>query len=390
VDPPKKDVTVVFEVVRGAANIVQAGKSFKQSAKTDKDGKARVEINLTRYGGDEFTVKTYLKKGGKELKTETFVVWRRLYCQMSRFMKGKEGNGQPENSMRPVPALDLADLTSELENHYIELIDKSAQPTIKRHANVIDNEQDPGRVAPKAAALDGYDDTLEPVTVRIVVVNQIATSKTARVKKENVANQGKVKFSFASFPWNDPSCVKDTDWLVRLEWKWNDAGDWTALPPRWVARTGAKKAEVDLAGAALGGPDDAGRTVDVRVTYRYLSGSTNGRRNRNVFWLASSYMDEGPRDADDLSQTTLHELGHTLGMVPVTQSTHYAVHGHQGPHCSTGLSSSDRAKSTYGGMSGTCIMFGENAVSRLGKFCAQCTKSVRGASAQIEGIGDHW
>jgi hypothetical protein len=384
VDPAEEGVGVVFKIKRGDDNLYRAGKTSKRTATTGDDGKAKIDFDLTENGGDKFTVTAYLEDEGDELGKNTYVVWKRLYYQMSRFRKGTPGDGQPDDSLPAVPALDLDGAIDELKGHFIQLVDKSTKATIKRYANVID--QEPGRTSMKKSAEDGYEAKYEPVTVRVVAVNQIATSKTTNYKKEDVKNEGKLKLKFPDDLWDDPSCDKDEDWLISVKWRWNDESTWHRLDSKWIKRTSKNRVEIDLDGADLGGEDDEDRTIDVRVSYRYDSGSSNGRRRHNAVWLASSCMNGEARSADELKQTTIHEIGHTLGMVPVTQSSHYIEHGHAGNHCNTGLSSSERAGDSYEGLEGTCIMFGESSDSRQPHFCPKCVPSVRKADAKIDGL----
>ena len=74
-------------------------------------------------------------------------------------------------------------------------------------------------------------------------------------------------------------------------------------------------------------------------------------------------------------------------MVSDLQKTYYEhrnlVGGHVGPHCSTGLSAEELKLSVYGGLNGTCVMFGESAVSRKPIFCSECDKSVREAAVRV-------
>ena len=82
--------------------------------------------------------------------------------------------------------------------------------------------------------------------------------------------------------------------------------------------------------------------------------------------------------------------GHFIDMVPSAQATHYKNHGHQGGHCTTGLSDADKKKSSYSGLPGTCVMFGENAVGRSNEFCATCDPSVRKSPIKRSGMPAAW
>jgi hypothetical protein len=68
---------------------------FRKRVATDENGEAKVELHLSGFGGDEFEVKAYvLKPGGKkgkELLSQKYVVWRRIYYQVGRFKSGTVG-----------------------------------------------------------------------------------------------------------------------------------------------------------------------------------------------------------------------------------------------------------------------------------------------------------
>lgn len=81
-------------------------------------------------------------------------------------------------------------------------------------------------------------------------------------------------------------------------------------------------------------------------------------------------------------QTVIHEIGHQFGFAPDGSRVdavpfHYTGHGHRGNHCAEGLSAAQRAQADYGGLPGTCVMFGENAATRQNRFCANCARGMR-------------
>ena len=177
--------------------------------------------------------------------------------------------------------------------------------------------------------------------------------------------------------WNDPTHASEKDWLIEAKWRFSDESDWTAIDATIVARASEKKATITVAG-----PDhrrkeaDKTRPIDVKIRYRYDSGSTEGISLYNGIWLASSFMNEGPAGAESMNKTTIHEIGHFIGMVAVGQSTFYIDHDHDGEHCSTGLSVEELEKASCEGLDGTCTMFGESSDSQVLKFCALCFRAI--------------
>jgi hypothetical protein len=389
IDPKKAGIAVRFEVTCGAKNVTRAGKTLNRVATTDDNGKATLLLPLSDNGGDEFTVNACLAEGENKNKllggTDTYVVWRRLYYQMSRFDAGTPGAGQPSGSMPAVPSLALDTVEVELaaRNHNIELVDKSTKALITRYANVLtgaNNSQ-----AEMASARDGYSATLEPVTVRIVVVNQIAEPKEDDVELLGLAYSVKVLVPFPVGLWADPSYAKNADWLVTAMWRWGGSRAWKLIAPEHTKKVGVQEAEIDLAGAGVNCRDEAPDTkIDIRVEYRYKAGGSTGQSFSNVILLASSAMNLPARDETKTKQTAVHELGHLLGMVPVDQSTYYWGHGHGGPHCSKGLK--DLTKSSYSKMSGKCVMYGEAGDTIPATFCEVCDPSLRKSPVTAAGL----
>ena len=109
--------------------------------------------------------------------------------------------------------------------------------------------------------------------------------------------------------------------------------------------------------------------------------------------------------------TICHELGHSMGMTVLdkaTDSTHvakgqtsvfqckppeglpypdpvpdgdaYDGHDHTGDHCASGLTKAQKSGDHYGGLKGTCIMFGEGGDAKnpsRNAFCATCAKYLK-------------
>lgn len=382
IDPKKAGVSVAFEVTRGAKNLTRPNEVSKVVKTTDDDGKAKLPFDLTDHGGDEFTVKASLADGENKDQqlggADTYVVWRRLYYQMSRFKAGTPGAGQAGGSVPEVPAYDISAVNGELaaREHNIELVDKSTKALIDRCTNVLTDEGDDRDY--KTSGLDGYDDSLAPVVLRVVIVNQIADPAEESITRKNLANSGSVDITFPNDLWNDPTCAIEKDWLIEAKWRFSDESKWVAIDPAIIARASDDKATITVAG-----PDhwrkeaDKARPIDVRIRYRYDSGGSEGISLWNGIWLASSIMNDGPIAAESMNKTAIHEIGHFIGMVAVGQSTFYIDHGHDGEHCSTGLSVKELKKASYEDLEGTCTMFGEGSDTQVLEFCAVCDPSVR-------------
>ena len=365
--------------------------SSTRCARTDATGVARLKIKLSQFGGDEFEVEAYLKdKSGKKkktLKTEKYVVWRRVYYQVSRFKDGVKGRGRT-GVLPEAPKLNWASVEAEFKDrlHDIELIDETTKDLITRRANVMNADIDLQK-----SAREGYDPKREPLTMRVVMAHQLADSREDWLAdlvdvEEGVPVTVTVRYEL----WVDESMAVNDDWLVEAEWRWDDKDGWKTLDSKYLTLKSLTTFEVNFSHIPKKHFLHFFRNAQLQFKVRYLKGSTNGLSWYNSIWIASENMHHGPR-AEGLKQsTTIHETGHFIGMVAAGQSTHYTGKGHQGPHCNTGLSAADKAAVSYSGMSGTCVMFGESATSRLPKFCSVCDPSVRTRQVVLTKMPASW
>jgi len=413
VSPKKKGIRVYFDMKSTGNNIVPSleeanfssdklrhlrgragglpGRSTR-SALTDAKGEARLTIKLSEFGGDAFEVEAYLlKKGkkGKTLQADKYIVWRRVYYQVSRFKAAPKGAGRAGALPLP-PALVWAGVSDEYKarDHNIELVDETATDLITRWANVLDPD-DGAKL--KKSAREGYDPKREPLAMRVVLVHQLATPDEAWfadiVKvKENTPTTVTTTREL----WIDESLPLTEDWAVTAQWRRDKKDGWKTLDRKYLTYTSATTFQVNFRDIPKDGFFDFFRSAELRFKLRYLDGSTNGLSWYNAIWLAAENMHIGARSVDAKQQTTIHEAGQFIGMVPAAQSTQYTGHGHQGGHCFTGLSAADQAGADYRGLSGTCVMFGENATSRKGVFCSTCDPSVRTRKVVLTKMPASW
>ena len=361
--------------------------------RTNAQGVARLAIKLSEFGGDEFETKAYIKlKSGKqkELKVaDKYVVWRRIYYQVSRFKAGTKGAGRT-GTLPAAPQLDWSKVKTELEarEHNIEMIDESSKDLITRRANVMNADD---LTLFKKSAREGYDPKREPLAMRVVLVNQIAGYEERDLNDVvDVKENTPTTVNLRKWLWVDESMPLTEDWAVTAEWRRNDEDSWKDLDRGYLAMASPNQFTINFQKIPKNNLFDWFRKAQVRLKLRYLKGSKNGRSWYNTIWIAAENMHEGARSADDKQQTTIHETGHFIGMVPASQSTQYTGHGHNGGHCSTGLSATDKSKPDYGGLSGTCVMFGENADTRKGQFCSVCDKSVRTRQIVLTEMPTSW
>lgn len=418
---PVAGVPVVFELIAGQKNSYLHVQNYSQKhlayirkklygldftgrAKrrvvTDDNGEATVEFILSAFGGDEFEVKAYVpKRGGqkgKELITEKYVTWRRIYYQVSRFQAGKLGACQ-KGSLPEIPHIDWASVEKEFKaesrKHHIELVREDHKDLIRRYANVLDtnlNEQEL-----KLAALDGYKPERKSVTMRCVLVNMIAEQGQKEHETEVTANRLPISIQTkkGATLWSDRSLHRGEDCVLVAKWLFADGKDtqWKNFNPRLFEGVGPNTLVLHLEEIPdnLYKPVLGDRPVKIilALKLRTLAGSTNGLSWYNGIWIANENMHAGKRPEAQKQATTIHEAGHFIGMVSDLQKTYYEHRdrrgGHVGPHCSTGLSAQELKLPVYSGLNGTCVMFGESAASRKPIFCSECDKSVHEAAVRV-------
>ena len=405
---PKKGVRVVFEMKpdpEGGANVVPRGgkapKVKKKSALTDSNGEAKVEFTVSKYSGDVFVIGAYLPKKDEEptvLFERKYTVRQRVYYQLSRYDKGTVGGSDyPE-----IPSVDMAAIVDEFEKdrRNIHLVNDSRQEKIPRGPEIISQGLD----YPRLAKI-GYDKSREPVSLRILLVNQIAATATKEIttslfahKDEEILLTEKLyKAPAGAFPVNEDWCVeaqwiamkrpdgaeiteKELESLYFTMSDYEEDGAWNDLDRSLFT---AKESSFKLAKNSL-----PPRFAKLRLTYRHTASETNGVSLKNAVFVA--YRGASAGEEKERSATLVHEIGHFIGMVPKGQSSYYTKHGHRGPHCSTGLSQPQLALPSYAGKGGTCVMFGENSHYREDTFCDACKPSIRLSFVKIPGMPASW
>jgi hypothetical protein len=119
--------------------------------------------------------------------------------------------------------------------------------------------------------------------------------------------------------------------------------------------------------------------LKVNVVDRWRNGLSFG--GGNLICIASKVMWRD-REAAEMNQTLIHEMGHKVGMVcdgkgsaPDAPDLRYTERGHVGPHCHKGLVLADDFRVVTSGAG--CVMFGASVTGRPNEFCDLCTPAVR-------------
>jgi len=416
----KEGVTIVFEIVSGKDNVYPSldkanfsneelkglykirkflpGLKLPMSAKrkviTDDEGKADMSFTLSNFGGDEFEVKAYVLKSGnkrgKEVILGKYIVWRRIYYQVSRFKAGTVGANW-KGTLPEIPNIPWDPIKKEYtsKKRNIELVDDSKTDLITRYKNILVS-MDPYNDLKKSVK-EGYDAKREPVSMRVVLANMIADHKTTLINKHIVIERKPKTLSITSGQlWKDSSLDLGKDCVLDAYVQYNENDAYRPIKNTFIYAETDKKITIrfDLIEQSVYEASFGKKPVMAKITLRLrlLDGSTNGLSWYNAIWLAHNSMhDNTPYSNEGKQSTAIHEIGHFVDMVDTNQETWYDEHGHTGDHCSTGLSIAEKKLTEYTGLNGTCVMFGEGdgRASKITNFCEVCDPSVRKSKVRI-------
>lgn len=344
----------------GAAGVARARRV------TDANGRAEMEVFFSRHAGDTFTVTAYPADAPSDRRVVTFETWRRIYLYPLRLGFDDALSGSA------VEDLDIGEALKDLGRE--AFIDFQVAPTAPVPSPA-------GIFLPRSEALRHVVQTaLEPLKPHASAVKHTRQVACIVVLADRIYDlqpcytalpfsSGLARFNahLGGTPYEAP----------KVWWRWLDGGTWVRLDDRHCAHEGMTlKINVpwgcewrdESARPPARGPSTPGADVELRADYEVLAAESAGLH-------VSDFIVVRTREGDPASPRAvlLHELGHVLGLVPEGQPTYYEGRGHQGPHCSTGVSSLAAAEYT----GGTCIMFGRAGEQCQGDLCAECKGSLR-------------
>lgn len=413
IDKKESGVPVIFEIKSGSKNVYPSldksnfdseelkrlakerallpGLQFPMKSKrkilTDEQGVAKIDFTLSGFGGDEFEVIAYIKNAegnkGKELLSQKYVVWRRIYYQVGRFKSGIVGKDRKGN-LPEIPNFDWSPVKAEFEArmHNIELIDDSRNDLVTRYKNILEPVQPYDDL--KYSVKEGYVSEREPVSLRVVLCNMIAESYIDTKSDLITLERKSIDIPIDSVLWIDESTPIGTDCIINAHIQFHANDQKRPINDIYIYALGPSTIRIrfDLMEQSLFEASFGTKPSKAKLTFtvRLLQSSTNGLSWYNAVWLAHNYMHgKTPYTPGGKQSTAIHEIGHFIDMVNRNQKTWYEGKKHTGDHCSTGLSESDLKKDDYRGLNGTCVMFGEGdpLAKSVNKFCPTCDPSVR-------------
>lgn len=321
-----------------------AGGGKTTTSSTDAAGWTPVvEFHLSIYGGDKFEVRaTEAADGTGGLKTGTYVVWRKLWYEIDT-MKSRDGG---------LLTMDHAGLPALYSPAYIELAQQGTDNEPDNTWNIQTSDLHTFANAYFGAAKSpfqshevGIDHQADKQNASLTIAMTAATYTHGSTDSFYVYEGG------------------DT-WLTKAEY--DDGSGAKTLAKSKVTLTGANKVykaiQVDLSA----GPVTPTAAKPVSVTLEYVKSkewSGDGASKPHAIVAMGYWYDtETATEAKKRTQGTMaHELGHLLGMVPTSSSTH--VDTGTGHHCT------DIA----------CVMYSTNTTTRGNNFCGVCIETLRRA-----------
>lgn len=375
------------------------------------DKKAAATIPLSVCGKDRFKVligKTFDINKAKDGGLETIETWRKVFLIVGK--------------MRGCPSADWGQVRGEYEKYGIEIDTGgvarmlTAKPWSRRVSDAI-AELDSGRAAPPYPSQ----------TVKIAFIDRIGEKGkkdvTFRLTAAGFPRSRKhlLEIPDGGYTWPD----RTQDVFVGAALFFDEFGMVDVILPLggrvkpnggYAHKEGmaARKVLFDFSGdAGIDAWARAGKGfMTVNGNVAVISKAYQGLAQSNPPQIVVGsrhpyYYDE--MDRAHLVSTTIHELGHTLGMVPKQLPTFDAAvgvtkqlsrnpvwyddrNGGLGPHCKTGAGgptyNPDTKLNEY--TAGSCTMFHQQQSRAKTAFCAECGKVLKRARLTQLGLPNVW
>lgn len=329
----------------------------KTSATTDKDGWTQpLAFFLSLYGGDKFEVYATLDKGYKGgLKAGAYRVWRKLWFQVSE-MRKRSGTGT-----YGFPAQAATAITNSYKRAKIEFSETGSRGTVAHHDNLEVNGTPAGATGMRALGQKHFgSDDLVPFKCHLM------TCDYAGFSTEDKA----VADSLTETVWTSPSWYKlwphggSMAWKIAAQYK--DGKVWKDIPAAKLScrphgsQPGYQKVKIDFsAGPAA---PSAKAPVQVKLKLKCTQGGFLGWGGGSAqMVLCSGFVHdfiEAAKRAPSQARTSVHEIGHALGLVnmsPTPANAHDAWE--------------DTAHSNHCNKKATeCAMYWQNVANRVTTF----------------------
>ncbi len=322
-----------------------AGGGIKATSSVESgDGWTSVmQFYLSQYGGDEFYVSATedpAYKGG--LKAGAYVVWRKLWFEVDTMKKRGGGSLNMDDSRLP----DI------YKPCFIEL-EKEGDD------NQPDNQWNLQTSELHALGNDYFGAQQSPFQSHEVAVDHQADKKDGDLTINMTASVFTTGATDSYYVYGGMNT-----WLKTAQY--DDGSGWKTLDKSKVSLIGADKVykniQVDFSAWPV--TPTAAKPVAVKLEF-FKSDEWSGDGSETPHAMVAMgywYDTETPAEAKKRTVGTMaHELGHLLGMVPVTSGTH--VDTGTGHHCTDG----------------NCVMYSTNTATRGNNFCNVCLELLKKA-----------
>ncbi len=362
---------------------------YERLAPTNKKGESICEFRLSDCGGDQFTIKAYIKQPNgkikKQLKTETYVVWRQLYYQLTRM-----GPSRGKTALPAIPDINWGGVATEYgdarEPHNVRWTKVPPEKLITRHRSLYNDAMT------QKTGVEGYSRKYEPLVLKVSLVDLMAERETKKHKLKVSKPKQTYEYTFNRILFDMNSRDDRDDWFVgavaHLD---NAARDPVNIKREHFKKVGPASIQVTIPRFPLCSGDVK---AIVWVGVRTFTGWGLGLSWYNGIWAIDGCTDGGRppaiahASAAEKVATMVHEFGHAIGMVPAASPKHYIKHDHVGNHCWNGAadpSTLATADTPFPQPTGAiCAMFGDNS-SNTEKFCDICSPFVRSRVPRSDG-----
>jgi hypothetical protein len=344
IEPRIPGVSVSFTVVPNAANEASTSTATLSggSATTDDMGEATIKISLPQHGGLKYKVGGKTDSMAKAVDSGEITVWRKLWFEVDTMKK--RGGGTLDMDHDKLPAI--------YEPCFIEIEKQGTD-------NLPDNIWNLQTADLHGSANDYFGAEKSPYQSHEMGIDHQADKQDGDL---TIAMTATV-FTNGSA---DSYYVYDggDTWLKTAQY--DDGSGWKDLDKSKVTLDGAsavyKNIKVDLSAGPV--TPTAAKPVPIKLEFiksKEWSGDGSYTPHAMVamgYWYDTETVAEAKKRT---LGTMAHELGHLLGMVPTSSSTH--IDTGTGHHCT------DTA----------CVMYSTNTTTRGNSFCSVCSDILRKA-----------
>ncbi len=327
---------------------------------TDAQGwTGEVDFYLGKYGGDEFSVWVSEQRTTGGLRAGKYHVWRRVYCELECMRRSNTGTYANRAQFARVQAA--------YRPQFVDLRSAGADSRPAHRRMLRDTYVDSWAAPMRHRSTTGWRRYVEFFFIDTIAWDVANQSETVQIRSNPVT----LNFTGYLLDHETPVSGDGSTWFRSATGRQGTTSrniprskftlGWTADPTdRFTVR-------VDLTGCGFNLSNLSSAPVRVTINFRsWTEGSGLSTGPRIYMGVRFKERDHAAQAADRCLNTTIHELGHSLGLVPSvlpdgsTNSTYVRTTG--GPHCNYGTDD--------------CVMYASNTA--ITAFCGNCKDCLKG------------